>query len=48
MKKEKLTKEEKSLLADFDAGNFKPAKSAKKEVKKYKGYANFTLENQRP
>ena len=40
---EKLSKEEKMILDDFDKGLFKRVKNADKEKKRYQEYAKRTL-----
>lgn len=47
MKYFELDKNEKKLLKDFEAGNFKTVKNAKKEIVRYKQYAQNTLSKTR-
>jgi len=47
MKYFELDKSEKKLLKEFEAGNFRVVKNAKKEVVRYRQYAKNTLNKTR-
>ena len=47
MKYFELDKSEEKLLKDFEAGDFKSVKNTKKEVSKYRQYAQNTLSKSR-
>lgn len=44
---DKLDKEEKKLLKDFESGDLKPVKDAEKEKARYTQYARYTLSKSR-
>ncbi|MBI2476456.1 MAG: antitoxin [Candidatus Taylorbacteria bacterium] len=45
--KNKLTKDEKSILKRFESGKLKRIKGAQKETRRYKEYAAYTLSKPR-
>lgn len=47
MNKIKLTKDEKSTLTKFESGQLKRIKSTRKEARRYKEYATYTLSKPR-
>lgn len=47
MKNIKLTKDEENVLAKFASGKLKRVKGAKKEMRRYKEYATYTLSKPR-